>query len=168
MDSLRYLLLFTLILLICGKMHAFECSSESVERIEAYSSYRVFTEGKTRFTWIEEISKSWWEKHTVTSPKQIESLIKNLCESEKIEDLPYDVYEPAVEIRIISPLGVTFQMPITPWVTGTLFVYFKGHKSPELIWLYTGEFDRGKERYRLSSDFWELLYPNEVIGQLKM
>lgn len=162
MNSLKCLLL-TLILLICGEMHAFECNPHLVERIEAYSSYRVFTEGKTRFTWIEEISKSWWEKHTVTSPKQIELLMTILCESEKIEDLSYDVYDPAVEIKIISPFGITFQMPITPWVIGSLFIYFKGLKSPELIWLYTGEFDRGKARYQLPSDFWELLYPNIFI-----
>ncbi|WP_295731838.1 hypothetical protein [uncultured Muribaculum sp.] len=143
---------------------AFCCDSDSIEKIEIVSTYGIFYPvGFTRFSWINDISRDdhSWRRAVITSPKKLEEIMTILCQANKIEDLDYDVYDPAVKIVSDKKLGLIWSKPITPWVDGTMVIYVKGRKIPELIWLYIRRFDRGKARYELPAYFFELLHSDD-------
>ncbi|RXE63568.1 hypothetical protein [Muribaculum intestinale] len=140
--------------------NAFVCNPDSVEKIEVYSSYRVFSPVPyTRYSWVENISN--WEKIVITNKKTQSQIIDSFCHANKIFDLGYDVYNPEVSLDIYDNLTETVYYPKKLSVDGMMIIYAKGRR-PEVLWLGIHSFDRERECYQMPDNFWELLYPDSI------
>lgn len=154
-----YIIIFIFVIPKCG--FAFVCNPDSVTKIELIFDYKSFISvQESRYAWLglREGGFPTTKEMRITDMTTISDIMSDICNAEKYQDLNYDVYDPAVELKEIGNKCLADYIPLTPPIEGIMLIYTSDNMCPELLWLYGLEFDRGKTRYKLPKEFWTSIY----------